>query len=290
MRMRAREEMKGAGLKIFTALPFHPCRQIQPKSRRHGVSPGGQGGTALYSPATDEDEVSAEHRDSTSKESRCLGLVGGLGPGATVYYYRGLLAAHEAAGRTARLLIAHADLDCVRRFMENNDHAGLAHYLAGFVSSLAAGGAEMTAIVAITPHICAPELTAISPLPLIDIVSEVAVVIRTRGLKRVALLGTRFTVQSRMFDRLGVDVIVPKGEEIRQIHNTYMDVLQDRSTQENIDGLRQIAHTLIARDGAQAVLLAGTDLSMVLNEDNAGFPTIDCAAMHIKAITKSLLD
>jgi aspartate racemase len=148
----------------------------------------------------------------------------------------------------------------------------------------------MTAIVAITPHICAAELTAISPLPLIDIVSEVAAVIRTRGFKRVGLLGTRFTVETRMFDRLGVDVIVPKGEEIRQIHKTYMDVLQDRSTQEQIDGLRQIAHTLIARDGAQAVLLAGTDLSMVLNEDNAGFPTIDCAAMHIKAITKSLLD
>ena len=228
--------------------------------------------------------------DSTGKEGRCLGLIGGLGPGATVYYYRALLAAHEEAGRVPRLLIAHVDVNRVRGFAENGDRAGLAVYLASFISSLAAGGAEMTAIVAITPHICAAELTAISPLPLIDIVSEVAAVIRTRGFKRVGLLGTRFTVETRMFDRLGVDVIVPKGEEIIQIHNTYMDVLQDRSTQEHIDGLRQIAHTLIARDGAQAVLLAGTDLSMVLNEDNAGFPTIDCAAMHIKAITKSLLD
>src|SRR5215469_13403371 len=205
---------------------------------------------------------------STVKEARCLGLVGGLGPGATVYYYRGLLAAHEAAGRTARLLIAHADLDCVRRFMENNDRAGLAHYLAGFVSSLAAGGAEMTAIVAITPHICASELTAISPLPLIDIVSEVTAAIRSRGLKRVALLGSRFTVESRMFDRLGVDVIVPKAEEIEQIDNTYTDVVNDRSTAAQIEGLRQLARTFIARDRAEAVLLAGTDLSTVLNEDN----------------------
>ena len=223
------------------------------------------------------------------KESRCLGLVGGLGPGATVYYYRGLLAEHEAAGRKARLLIGHADLDCVRRFMESSDRAGLANYLAGFVSNLAAGGAEMTAIVAVTPHFCALELTEISPLPLVDIVSEVAAVIRTRGLKRVALLGTRFTVQSRMFDRLGVDVVVPKTEEIDQIHNAYMDVVHDRSTPGQIDGLRQVARTLIERDGAEAVLLAGTDLSMVLNENNAGFPTIDCAAIHITAITKRLL-
>jgi aspartate racemase len=227
--------------------------------------------------------------NSTGREGRCLGLVGGLGPGATFYYYRGLLAAHEAAGRTARLLIAHVDVNRVRGFVENNERVGLARYLASFISSLAAGGAEMVAIVAITPHICAAELTAISPLPLIDIVSEVAAEIRARDLKRVALLGTRFTVESRMFDRLGVDVIMPKAEEIEQIHNAYMDVLYDRSTPAQIDGLRQLARTLIARDGAQAVLLAGTDLSMVLNEDNAGFPTIDCAAAHITTIGKRLL-
>lgn len=227
---------------------------------------------------------------ATGKEGRCLGLVGGLGPGATVYYYRGLLAAHEAAGRTARLLIAHANVDRVRGFAENNDRGGLARYLASFISSLAAAGAEITAIVAITPHICADELIAISPLPLIDIVSEVAAAVRALGLKRVALLGTRFTVESRMFDRLGVDVILPKPEEVEQIHTTYMDVLNGRSTMAQIDGLREIARTLIARDGAEAALLAGTDLSMVLNEENAGFPTIDCAAAHIKAIAKKLLD
>lgn len=233
--------------------------------------------------------MSTERRDASRKEPRCLGLIGGLGPGATVYYYRALLAQHGAAGQTARLIIGHADLDCVRHFMENSDRAGLASYLAGFISSLAAGGAEMTAIVAVTPHFCASELTALSPLPLIDIVSEVAAVIRNRGLKRVALLGTRFTVESRMFNRLGVDVVVPKAEEIDQIHNAYMNVVHDRSTPKQIDGLRHVARTLIERDGAEVVLLAGTDLSMVLNEDNAGFPTIDCAAAHIKAITKRLL-
>jgi aspartate racemase len=227
--------------------------------------------------------------NSTGNEGRCLGLIGGLGPGATVYYYRGLLAAHEDAGRVARLLIAHADLNRVRAFMENDDRAGLARYLGGFISSLAGGGAEMTAIVAITPHICAAELTAISQLPLIDIVSEVAAAIRARGLKRVVLLGTRFTVETRMFDRLGVDVVTPTTEEIDQIHNTYMDVLHDRNTPAQIDGLRQLARTLIARDGAEAVLLAGTDFSMVLNEHHAGFPTIDCAAVHIKAIANKLL-
>ena len=224
-----------------------------------------------------------------SAEGRCLGLVGGLGPGATMHYYRGLIAAHEAAGRVPRMLIAHADVNRARTLAESKRLDELARYLSGLIASTAAGGAEMAAIVAITPHICAAELTAISPLPLIDMVSEVADAIRARGLERVALFGTRSTVESRMFGRLGVEVVMPRPDEVERIHNTYLDILYDRSTPAQIDGLRELAHTLIKRDGAESVLLAGTDLSMVFDESNAGFPTIDCAGVHIAAITRRLL-
>ena len=225
----------------------------------------------------------------SSKEGRILGLVGGLGPGATVYYYNGLIAAHKAQGRVARMLIAHADVDHGRPLAEANKLDELAHYLNDFIDATAAGGAEMAAIVAITPHICIAQLLPLLRIPLIDMVSEVAEAVRSRGLKRVALFGTRSTVESRMFGRLGVEVVMPKPDEIDLIHNSYLDVVYDRSTPATIDRLRELAHTLVKRDGAESVLLAGTDLSMVLNEDNAGFPTIDCAGVHIKAITKRLL-
>jgi len=224
-----------------------------------------------------------------NKEGRCLGLIGGLGPGATVYYYRGLLAAHAAQGRVARMLIAHADVDRGRPLAEANKLDELARYLAGFIDSTVAGGAEMAAIVAVTPHICTAQLLPLLRVPLIDMVEEVANEIRARGLKRIALFGTRSTVESRMFGRLGADVVMPKPEEIDFIHNSYLDVVYDRSTPTGIDRLRELAHTLVQRDSAEAVLLAGTDLSMVMNEDNAGFPTIDCAAVHIAAITKRLM-
>jgi aspartate racemase len=120
-------------------------------------------------------------------------------------------------------------------------------------------------------------------------VSEVAEAIRLRGLKRVALFGTRSTVESHMFGRLGVDVVMPKPDEVDFIHNTYLDVLYDRSTPAQIDRLREQAHTLIGRDGVESVLLAGTDLSMVFDETSAGFPTIDCARVHIDAIVRRLL-
>lgn len=225
----------------------------------------------------------------SAKEGRCLGLIGGLGPGATVHYYRGLIAAHEAAGRVARMIIAHADVNRARPLAEANKLDELARYLNGFIESTAAGGAEMAAIVAVTPHICTAQLLPLLAIPLIDMVSEVAQAIRARGLKRVALFGTRSTVESRMFGRLGVDVVMPRPDEIDFIHNAYLDVVYDRSTPAKIDRLRELAHTLIKRDGAEAVLLAGTDLSMVMNEENAGFPTLDCAGVHIAAITERLL-
>jgi aspartate racemase len=225
------------------------------------------------------------------KEGRCLGLIGGLGPGATIHYYRELVAAHEKQGRVLRLLMAHADIAQVYVYVNAKDLDGLARYLAGLVSSMSAGGAELTAIVAATPHICAPQLVALSPIPLIDMLAEVAKTIRALGLHRVALLGTRFTIETRMFGGLGeIDVVMPQPGEIDRIHAIYMDVVAGRGTAGHADELRRLAETFIKRDGAQAVLLAGTDLPTIINESDAGFPAIDCARVHIDAIVRRLLD
>ena len=228
---------------------------------------------------------------ATGTEARCLGLIGGLGVGATVHYYRELIAAHERQGRVPRLLMAHADIKRVYEILgTTKDLDGLARYLGGFAASLAAGGAEFTAIVAATPHICAPQLVKLSPVPLIDMLAEVAAALRAKGLRRVALLGTRFTVESRMFGSLGdIEVAMPQPTEIEQINAIYLDVVAGRGTPAQIDELRKLAQTFVARDGAEVVLIAGTDLSPVITEGNAGFPMIDCAAIHIDAIMRRLL-
>ena len=224
-------------------------------------------------------------------ETRCLGLVGGLGPAATVYYYRALLAAHAARGRVARMLIAHADVDRVLALAGANERDGLARYLAGIIASLQAGGAELAAMVAITPHLCMPQLAPLSPLPIVDMVTEVVRALRARGLGRVALFGTRSTVETSMFGQLGaIEVAMPRPDEVTRIHDSYLDLVAGRHTPAQLDELRTLARTLITRDGVQAILLAGTDLSTVFDEANAGFPLIDCAGVHVAAIAKRLLD
>ena len=224
------------------------------------------------------------------KDTRCLGLIGGLGPAATVYYYRALIAAIERQSRAPRLLIAHADINRVYQYVNGKDYDGLARYLAGLIAQMEAGGAEFTAIVAATPHICAPQLSRRSTLPLIDMMTEVDKALRARQLTRVALLGTRFTIETRMFGRLGdIEVVMPKPDEIDRIHTIYLQVVGGNGTAEHVAELRKLAKTFVTRDGAQAVLVAGTDLSPLLKADDGDVLLIDCADIHIDAIAQRMV-
>jgi aspartate racemase len=221
---------------------------------------------------------------------RCLGLVGGLGVGAAVHYYQQLAKAYEPRESALHLLMAHADMRRAVRCVEAGDRKGLAEYLCGLIRQMRDGGAEIAAVPAVTPHVCRQELKAISPLPLVDILDAVADEVRSAGYRRVALFGTRFTVQSAFFGALeGVEVVTPRPDEIDAIHTAYFAMASTgEGTAEQHDALTRIAHTLCSRDKVDAVLLAGTDLALIFNEYTTSFPYVDCAAVHIRAILDEL--
>lgn len=218
-------------------------------------------------------------------------MVGGLGVGATIHYYQQLVLAHAQRGRTAKLLIAHADVDHVLALTRANDLAGLAGYLASLLRALAAGGATVAAIGAVTPHICMPDLAPVAPLPMVDMVKEVGRAVRARALTRVALFGTRFTIESKLFGGLpGVEIVAMRPDELDAVHNAYVALVQaGRGSDEHRRTLSQIAHALCRREGAQAIVLAGTELSLVFDDSNVDFPALDCARVHIDAIMERLL-
>ena len=207
---------------------------------------------------------------------RKLGLIGGLGPGATVHYYREL-----AKAQAGEFLIVHADMDRVLGDVQRGDSIGLAAYFARLIQRLADGGAELAAISAITPHMCIRELEKISALPLVNIIEEVGAEIRSRGYRRVALFGTRFVVESRMFGMLeGVEVVVP--DQVEAIHEAYMQTVAGGTEARAI--LSRIAKEL----PVDAIVLAGTDLSLIFDQTNTDFAHVDCSRTHIQAILRNL--
>jgi aspartate racemase len=224
-------------------------------------------------------------------KGRCLGLIGGLGVGATAHYYRRLAEMHAERAASLDFVMVHAETPRVFGYVEAGDRAGLAEYLSGFIQRMKEAGAEFAAIPAVTPHFCVRELAAKSPLPLLNIFDPLAENLAARKLHRVAVFGTRFVMDSELFGMVdGVEIVHARPDEVDSIHKTYVELAQrGKGTEEQFRSLTEIAKTLCERDGAEAVVLAGTDLALLFDESNTEFPSVDCAALHLKAIANVLL-
>ena len=220
----------------------------------------------------------------------CVGIVGGLGVGATVHYYEKITAACKARGVIPDLVIVHADVDRGQGFVRDGKLDALADYLASFIDRLGAADAKAAVLPAVTPHICITELTARIRLPLINIVESIGSELRTRKLKRVALFGTTFTMEGSLWGQLsGVEIVKPQPDEIAFVGKAYQRILDTQTGDaDDTAGLRRIAADLQRRDGVEAILLAGTDLAVIFDEATAGFPCIDVARVHIDAIVERL--
>jgi aspartate racemase len=223
---------------------------------------------------------------------RCIGLIGGLGVGSAVYYYQELAKAHVARGRALNLVMVHAQVDRVLGAVGAGDKQGLVSYLAGLTGRLRAAGAEFAVVPAVAPHIAIEELIQASPLPMVNLIAELQREVEARQLRRVALFGTRFAVESQLFGHLaGMEVITPHPDEVDFIHTTYLQLVgAGVGLSEQREGLSGLAHKLIERDRVEAVILAGTELALLFDESNTDFPHINCAALHLNAILRRAMD
>jgi aspartate racemase len=220
----------------------------------------------------------------------CVGVIGGLGVGATVHYYEKITAACKARGVSPDLVIAHADVDYGQDLVRAGKLDALAGYLASFIRRMARAGAAAAAIPAVTPHICIAQLTKLTPVPLINIVDPIAAELRARKVRRVALFGTTFTMEGSLWGQLeDAEIVKPQPDEIAFIGQAYQRILDSQKADAgDAQRLRRIAADLQRRDGVEAILLAGTDLALMFDETTAGFPAIDVARLHIDAIVETL--
>jgi aspartate racemase len=223
-------------------------------------------------------------------ESRTFGLVAGLGVGAGIFYYKSLVDAHLERGLSPSLLMVHADVRRVMRLAQERKVQELAEYLTGLLQHLADGGAELATIPAFSPQICAAELAELTPLPLVSLLDAIAAEAARRKLHRVAVYGARVTMETGLFGKLpDCDVVGLSREETNLVSGIYLRVIAEaRASAEDYEQLRSLAHRVIERENLDAIILAGTDLAFVFNEQNTDFPHLDGARAHIKAIMDEL--
>jgi aspartate racemase len=230
---------------------------------------------------------------------KTLGVVGGLGPESTIEYYRLLISSYQKrAGDKAlpSILIKSVDVYRGLAFLEADQLDQLADYLAEAVSKLADGGADFGIISANTPHLVFDQVQARTSLPLISIVEAASAEVRAKGIARIGLLGTRFTMQAKfypdVFSRNGIALVIPKPEEVAYIHDKYVnELLKGLALSDTRVGLERVTARMKSEDQIEAILLAGTELPVILKEDTAaGVPLLDTTKIHVEAAVAQLLE
>ena len=225
---------------------------------------------------------------------KTLGLVGGIGPESTIAYYRAIIAAGRSVASTAQppVLINSIDVQKVLRLVGANELTELTDYLVREVEKLARGAADIALIAASTPHVVFDDVRSRSPIPVVSIVEATRDVVSEMGLRRVGLFGTRFTMQARfypdVFSSAGIDVVRAQDEEQSYIHDKYVnELLNGRFLASTRDELLRLVDVQRARDRIEAVILAGTELPLVLTDlTAASIPLLDTTDIHVNAAIK----
>lgn len=157
------------------------------------------------------------------------------------------------------------------------------------------GGADCVLICTNTMHKMAPEVQSTVTIPLLHIADTTAIEIKKRGIKRVALLGTKYTMEEdfykgRLVDDYDLDVVIPP-EDGRTIVNRviYEELCLGKVVEESRNQFQQIIHDLNRR-GVEGVILGCTEISLLINQDDSPLPLFDTTAIHAQAAVDFALE
>lgn len=220
-----------------------------------------------------------------------IGLIGGIGPSSTEYYYRHLVRAQNEAGHYAGLTISHANLKVMLANMLENNAERQAEIFLEHVIQLQGAGAKAVAVTSLGGHFCIQQLEARSPVPILNLIPILNDYFSKLGLKRVGIMGTASVMQSRFYGGISsVDIVVPPGEQLQKTNDHYLAMAAESQASDfRREFFFETGKKMCDDQGADVVILAGTDLFLAFDEQECGFPVIDAALIHVDAIHQAMM-
>ena len=223
--------------------------------------------------------------------SKTIGVVGGIGPESTVDYYRLLIARlRERAGRDAPdIVINSINVARLLELADKTDPIELVSYLLGAVEALSAAGAKLAFFAASTPHLVFDLVHSRASIPLVSLVLAACKAARTQNLRRVGLLGTRFTMQGRFFQDVfaeaGITVVVPDTADLEYVHEKYVhELVPGRFEADTRAGVVAVIERMRTDKGIDGVILGGTELPLLLRDVVHALPCLDTTRIHVEAV------
>jgi aspartate racemase len=210
-----------------------------------------------------------------------IGLIGGIGAAATVVYYQRLCAEMRARGQRLELTLVQAD---IQELIANNladRRADQALIYAGLIARLKAAGADVAAITSLGGHFCFAETEALSVLPLVSAVAPLDEYLATEGIGCVGLLGTRVVMRTRLYGQLAKTRALALDDQIETLGQAYQDVAVTGQCPPDTREAFFAAGRAMVASGAEAIVLAGTDLNLAFDGHDPGFRVIDALDVHV---------
>src|SRR5215470_6119098 len=229
---------------------------------------------------------------------RTVGMIGGLGSESTIDYYRSIIARfreRDPGKAYPHIVINSLDVDKGIAMLDAGRLDDLADYISAGVEQLVRAGADFGFMAANSPHLVFDEVQRRSAIPLVSIVRATAEHARARGLKKVGLFGTGFTMRASFypeeFERAGISLVMPREAEREFIHGKYIgELLKNRFLPETRGAILSIARRMKAEDRVEAIVLAGTELPLLLRDSGAtDVNFLDTTVIHVEAIVDELL-
>ncbi|MCR9273486.1 MULTISPECIES: aspartate/glutamate racemase family protein [Mameliella] len=215
-----------------------------------------------------------------------LGLIGGIGVAATVVYYQRLTA---VVGGACDLTIDHADVQTLIRNNLADNREAQAEIYARHIDRLARAGCDAVAITSLGGHFCFDETVRRSALPLISAVAPLDAHFQSRGLHRVGLLGTRVVMRTRLYGQLDRTEAVALDDETEELGQLYQDMaVAGVCTEAQRRVFHDAGRRMVKDQGAEAIVLAGTDLSLAFDGQDPGYPVIDALDVHVAELADLL--
>lgn len=220
-----------------------------------------------------------------------IGLIGGIGVAATVVYYQRLAAAVAAKGQRLDLTIVQADVqELIRNNLADARDAQVAIY-APLIDRLQAAGADCAAITSLGGHFCYDETVALASLPLVSAVKPLDAYFVAEGLGTVGLLGTRVVMRTRLYGQLTKTRAVALDDRIEELGQSYQDMaVAGVCSGQQRAAFLEAGQQMVEDQGADAVVLAGTDLNLAFDGQDPGYRVVDALDVHVDVLTRLAVD
>lgn len=219
-----------------------------------------------------------------------IGLLGGMSWVSTQLYYREInkaVAQRLGGSHSAKCLLYSFDFQEIEDLQKSGDWATAGRVLGIAASELRTAGANFILICANTMHLVADDVERIGGLPVLHIGDATADALQKAGIKRAALLGTRYTMEKpflrERLERRGINVVVPEDDDRATLHEIiYSELIKDVVNEASREKLLAIVSRMQAA-GAEGIILACTELELLVTPQYTGVPLFETAGIHARA-------